>query len=72
MRSVIVQQCKGDIRKAIKDTNGLPPTGQDYIRQFQKGVTAYINGLSKKERAEYEELAIKWNVKGPDPDERQK
>lgn len=73
MRSIVIHECKDDIRQLIQDTyDGDVPSGPLYIREFQKGVTAYISELSKEECAEYEEQARLWNLQGPDPEEQRK
>jgi len=73
MRSIVIHECKDEIRQLIQDTyDGDVPSGPQYIREFQKGVTAYINELSKEQCAEYEEQARVWNLQGPDPEEQRK
>lgn len=70
MRSVVLHECKDEIHEFIKETIGDVNGGPTYIKQFQRGVSAYIQSLTAEEKDQYAETAKQWNLQGPDRDEK--
>jgi hypothetical protein len=63
---------KKKIEVIVRDLSGANPGRKNYLAKYQEGRAMHCNGLSGKEKMEFQQLAIEWNNMGPPPGVRRK
>ncbi len=63
----------GHIRKSEVDIlccekSGAGRGSKEYLGAYQTVLSAYVNGLSASEKAEFDDMAVEWNERSPPED----